>query len=132
MKVKAFEIRDKGTFIPAIAIEMRPPPPAGLPPVHCEIAEKERYLLRRAGFDFECPSVVLLKMECKGGPREASYDKYSWGPARTMTVAHDYIEAHWNELKSGDVICVEHILGERPAPKVSERLDHEGSKDHRH
>jgi len=39
-------------------------------------------------------------------------------------VAHDYIEKHFNELKDGDVIDVEHILGETTKKKRSERHDY--------
>lgn len=42
-----------------------------------------------------------------------------------MHTAHKYIEENWDALKDGDVVCVEHILGERETPKVSERADNE-------
>ena len=38
-----------------------------------------------------------------------------------MPVAHNYIIEHWHELKDGDVVDVQFILGETKAPKVSER-----------
>lgn len=118
MIVKAFEIRDKGTFIPALGILMEPG--------HGAEKEVERWLLRRAGFSCEqkpgwpC-DVVLCRMEAKGIDRNATYDPYSWGD-RTFHVAHTFISAHWNDLQSGAVICVEHILGERDTPKESERI----------
>jgi hypothetical protein len=40
---------------------------------------------------------------------------------RTKPHAHAYIEAHWHELRDGDVIDVEFILSETAAPKRSER-----------
>lgn len=52
------------------------------------------------------------KMEC---------DPYAWGD-RTWTVAHVFIEANWDNLKDGDVIDVEHILGESTTKKLSERI----------
>ncbi len=120
MIVKPFEIRDKGTFIPAMGILMVPADNK-LANLIDEVADKERYLLRRAGFDFAEPSVVLVRMECAGTDRNATYDPYSWGE-RTWQTAHLYIQNHWNELESAVVICVEHILGERETPKESERV----------
>ena len=107
MEVKLFEIRDRGTFIPAIGIL-------------CQSQdEKEIYLLRRSGYGADSTCVFLGRLATGG----AEYDPYSWpGGARTMTVAHEWIERHWSELKSGDVICVETIEGERDTPKTSERL----------
>lgn len=55
---------------------------------------------------------------------KAEYDPYSWGPSRTLRVVHGHIIQHWDELKSGDVIDVEFLLGERPEPKVSEQVTH--------
>ena len=127
MKVKAFEIRDKGTFIPAIGILMEPAFEEGalLPPVLKEQREAERFLLRRAGFSCEheegCPrDVILCRMEASGLVRTATYDQFAWGD-RTFFTAHKYIREHWDEIQSGAVICVEHILGERERPKQSER-----------
>lgn len=117
MIVKAIEIRDRGTFIPAMAILMTPDSPGS------DGGESERYLLRRAGYLFSDPCVVLVRMACSGVDRNATYDPYSWGGGtRTFTVAHDYIIKHWDELKSGDVVDVEFILGETQQPKQSERI----------
>jgi hypothetical protein len=44
----------------------------------------------------------------------------------THRVAHDHIRQHWDELRDGDVIDVEFILGRSSAPKVSERFDENG------
>lgn len=114
MTTKAFEIRDVGTFIPVIATRMVP---------GCsneQTHERERYLLARSGFGFAEPLVMLCRMDANGLSHQASYDPYGWGCARTMGVAQTYIAAHWPDLKSGDVIDVEFVLGEKPTPKVSE------------
>jgi hypothetical protein len=58
--------------------------------------EAQRYLLRRDGY--------------RG--------------TRTKKQAHHWIAEHWREIKDGDVIDVEYILGERPTKKISERCDH--------
>lgn len=117
MQVKAFEIRDAGTFIPAMAILMEPGPAS---------VEAESFLLRRAGFAptwcSEEKNIILCRMEAKGNKHDASYDPYGWGCARTMQVAHQFIAEHWNSLPSGAVVCVESICGERETPKESERI----------
>ena len=117
MITKAFEIRDGGTFIPVIAIRMTPSTDS-----FDWQEEAERYLLRRAGFGFESPSVILCRMESAGTDRNASYDPYAWG-GRTYPVAHNYIVEHFDELESGAVIDVEFILGETTQPKHSERVE---------
>jgi hypothetical protein len=128
MITKAFEIRDRGTFIPVIATKMTP---TALPPVDQTIndwhksAEAERYLLRRAGYsaDLSDYCVVLCRMEASGVDRNATYDPYAWGGGvRTYLVAHEHIIKHFDELESGAVIDVEFILKETKEPKISERL----------
>jgi len=122
MIVKAFEVRDAGTFIPVMAIKMIPTQQGGR-------FEQERYLLARAGYGPDPradPCVVLCRMECAGVDRNATYDPYSWGyswggVARTYQVAHEYILKHFDDLFSGDVIDVQFILGEAQEPKLSER-----------
>lgn len=107
---KAFEIRDKGTFIPVIATRLESEHPA------------ESYLLGRAGYRSSeaYPFVVLYRLH-DGVSCTAPYD---WGfGARTMTVAHAHIEKHWDLLETGSVVDVEYILGETKAPKFSERLE---------
>lgn len=117
MIVKAFELRDRGTFIPVLAVKMVPSD---------ETADdygSERYLLRRSGYGFANPCVVLCRMEASGVDRNATYDPFAWGEGtRTYQVAHQYIIEHFDELESGEVVDVEFILGEKPDKKISERL----------
>ena len=50
MKAKALEIRDRGTFIPALAVDMNPSNGA------------QRYLLRRCGYACDdAPNVILAR-----------------------------------------------------------------------
>jgi hypothetical protein len=126
MITKAFEIRDRGTFIPVIAIKMVPAAnwPAGTreeESISERVEETERYLLRRAGYGFDEPCVMLVRMDANGQVRQASYDPYGWGE-RTFPVAHNYIIDHFDELESGAVIDVEFLLGESKEPKQSERV----------
>jgi hypothetical protein len=107
MLIKAIEIWDKGTFIPAIAIKLIPDD------------EGQRYLIRRAGYGFGRPSIVLMNLnDCR-----AQNDPSDWG-GRTWPVAHEFVERHWDKLANGDVVDVEFILGETCTPKASERVDH--------
>lgn len=115
MNVKLIEIRDKGTFIPAIAIELKP---------H---TVPEIYLMNRAGYFFlerervrPIPHIMLTAL---AGGRPAHTDYYEWG-GRTWPVIHKYLIEHWDEVESGQVLDVEFILGETTAPKISESIEH--------
>lgn len=120
MIVKAIEIRDRGTFIPAMAVKMVPTYRSQVETITEHDAD--RYLLCRAGYNFQDPCVVLCRMEASGVNRNATYDPFAWGgDARTYQVAHNYIIEHFDELESGAVVDVEFILGETKIPKKSER-----------
>lgn len=103
MEIKLLDIRDAGTFIPAMAIQVR---------------GTDGYLLRRAGFgDF--PIVILIHLQ---GMR-CSPDAYGWSvQSRTMPEAHKWIEENWEEIEDGAVVDVQFILGETQTPKISESL----------
>lgn len=121
MITKAFEVRDSCTFIPVVAIKMMPS--LILQGGEQVFDDRERYLLRRAGYNFEHPSILLCRMEASGVRSNATYDAYAWdSSSRTMQVAHLHIEKNFDALDSGDVIDVEFILGEKTEKKVSERL----------
>lgn len=96
---KLLEIRDKATFIPALAIH---------------VSGEDGYLMRRAGF--ESPMIYLIALATE----RCQYDPFGWGN-RTMNVAHQYIAREWDTLQDGDVVDVEFILGETSTPKVSEQ-----------
>ena len=107
MKAKALEIRDEGTFIPALAVDMNP------------TQDSQRYLLRRCGYACDGrPNVILTRLDGSG---KATNDPYEWG-GRTYPVAHDYIIRNWDALSDGDVVDVQFILGETTQPKISERI----------
>jgi hypothetical protein len=108
MEVKCLEIRDANTFLPVICIR----------PVAAN--DRQRYLLRRDGYSADASErcVILIDAQCRG----VSYDPYHWpGDTRTKPVAHDYIERHWHELRDGDVVDVQFIIGETTERKRSER-----------
>ncbi|MCF8566876.1 hypothetical protein LLE49_19330 [Alicyclobacillus tolerans] len=105
---KAFEIRDAATFIPVIATAL------------ASTSFEEAYLIGRAGYtNYTGPTpVAVTRLTDLRAAADAGY----W-PNRTMHFAHQYIEQHFHELETGAVVDVEYILGERSAPKVSERLE---------
>ena len=124
MKVKALELRDEGTFIPLLAVDMNPDRVVKrIKPHMLELVEEEsseqRYLLRRVGYPCDGrPNILITKLSGDGS--QASNDPYHWG-GRTFPVAHNWIIEHWNELADGDVVDVQFILGETTVKKVSER-----------
>lgn len=99
MIVKLFEIRDRGTFIAALAIQ---------------VSGADGWLMRRAGF--QSPMIYLVALATE----RACYDPYNWGN-RTMSTAHHRIVEDWDTLADGAVIDVEFIRGETDAPKRSEQ-----------
>lgn len=106
METKALEIRDEGTFIPALAVNMNPD------------NDSERYLLRRCGYPCDDrPNILLTRLDGSG---TATNDPYEWG-GRTWPNAHHWIIEHWDELHDGSVVDVSFILGETNQPKISER-----------
>ena len=104
MQTKAFEIRDRHTFIPAIGVLLE------------AASEPERYLLGRCGYPGNGSHVVLTKLV----DGSSSNDPYRWPDTRTMRAAHSWILAHWEELGDGAVVDVEWILGESAKPRESE------------
>lgn len=118
MQAKALEIRDRATFIPALAIDMNPKALSA----EDENWAEQRYLLRRAGYACDGkPIIVLTYMHAKD---KAFYNPFDWPEnPRTMRAAHIYIQENWRKLKDGDVIDVEFILGEKTEKKISERFE---------
>lgn len=104
MIIKLLEVRDRATFLPVFAISTE------------ASNEGQRFLLRASGYSQNSDLVLFGRL--RGG--DTYYDTYAWKD-RTMTMAHEYIEQHFHELKDGDVIDVEYILGETQTKKVSER-----------
>ena len=107
MTVKSIEIRDRGTFVPALAIRLDPSD------------ERDRFLLARAGFgttpEAQRAYVLLINLV-----KDAPYDAHAHGQARTLTVAHLHLIDNFDRVDNGAVIDVEYLLCERDAPKVSE------------
>lgn len=104
-RIKLLEIRDKATFIPAIAID-------------CSLTGNSQAdcLLRRAGYGAQ-RCILLTSLH---GDRRAAYNPFDWND-RTFHVAHLYVKEHWDEIVDGEVIDVEFIMREAKNKKLSER-----------
>lgn len=110
-EIKLLEIRDRGTCISAIAIKI------------VSRDEVEKWLVERAGYVGEAGHDEILLGNLDGGSFRMEMDPYKWpGSSRTMRYAHLHINDRWEELKSGDVIDVQFLNGERLAPKISDRI----------
>ena len=110
MICKCVEIRDSGTFIPALAVKLEAD------------NEVDRYLIRRAGFGGEMSYVMLADLD--GGTQRAHTDPFDWPMnPRTMHQAHLWLIAHFDEIEPGAVIDVEYELGLTNMKKRSERYE---------
>lgn len=106
MTTKLFEVRDRMTLIALVATQLD------------SEDEREKWLLGRVGFFGSGRLILVSRVDGQG----AQYEPYGWPRTpRTVRQAHHYIENHWDELTTGDVIDVEFILGETKSPKTSER-----------
>lgn len=127
MEVKLLEVRDEGTFIAMLCVNMNP---GALEPtdrlldgdeLKASFAARDNrlYLLRRCGYPCDGrPNIAITPLDAGGRP--CWNDPYAWG-GRTFPVAHKYIIENWDGLRDGNVVDVEHILGITQAPKASER-----------
>lgn len=98
---KLFEIRDRATCIPALAIK---------------VSKEDGWIMERAGFgDQSMIYLIMLATE------KCRYDPYNWDNPRTMGNAHNYIQEHFDELENEAVIDVQFILGETEKPVESDR-----------
>ncbi len=109
MNSKLFELRDRATFVPVLAVQLIP------------FTEQDYYLLRRSGYGLNEVKYPVMLTGLSGGIDRATSDPYEWAD-RTRQVAHTFIAKHFDELESGQVIDVEFILGESKSPKQSESI----------
>jgi hypothetical protein len=107
LQTKILEVRDIATHIPVLAVRM--------------LAQNDIqawYIHGRCGYPKDGSCIAMMNLnDCAPG----NVDPYAWGD-RTYATAHHYIYEHFGELKNGDVVDVEFILGEKPTKKVSERV----------
>lgn len=122
METKILEVRDEGTFIPVLCVDMNPRLDARVEPSASQ--RIQAYYMRRCGYPCDRrPNIAITNLNMDGGP--AWNDPDGWG-TRTMSVAHNFILEHWSTLRDGDVVDVQFVLGKTKQPKVSERLTERG------
>lgn len=108
MITKTLEIRDEGTHVPCLAIQMV-----------ADNAIAAYYIHERTGHPRDGTSIVLMRLN----DMSAANDPYEWSNSRTMGNAHHHICENFDSLSDGDVVDVSFILGETPQPKKSERFN---------
>lgn len=114
METKLFEVRDRMTFVPVICIKLVPE------------NEPERYLVAMSGYGLredKQGQIILMARLNDLNFVDSPFGHHGFPGVRTMGMAHQHIIKHWYELTTGDVIDVEFILGEKEAPKKSQRLE---------
>lgn len=109
--LKLFEVRDRATCIPIIAVRL-----------HFG-SKKEQWLAARAGYTPVSRQGYFVLVGLLAGDFPLRWDPNRWsdpGYRRTLKFAHEYIRDHWDTLTSGDVVDVEFILGEKDKPSETE------------
>jgi hypothetical protein len=99
---KVFEVRDRATCIPVLAIKM-----VAHNPIEHTFLWSKGYPL---GLDC-IPSVIMMRLDDQRG----SSDPY-WWKDRTHQVAHNYIYDNFDNIPNGGVVDVRVILGEEKEP----------------
>lgn len=114
MIIKILEIRDRHTFISVVCMSIEPRK-------YCkEVWEIDKYYMwSRCGYPTDSSTIVMFSLNCPS--RGCANSPYDWKD-RTYQTAHSWIQTNWYDIKNGDVIDVEFILGESAEKKISERL----------
>jgi hypothetical protein len=106
METKLFEIRDIATFFTVAVLKGNPN----------HMCDRDAWLWRHGGWgDSEGYYFIPLQT-----PNRTQFDPYEYND-RTLRTAFHHIQANFDELCSGSVIDVEHILGETSTPKETEQ-----------
>jgi len=109
METKLFEIRDRGTFFAVMATKME------------DDNYYERFLLNHHGYSRNADLITMKHISVSQTRALVYPENIGWGD-RTYQTAHKYIYENWEELESGDVVDVEHILGETSKPSKRLRI----------
>lgn len=107
MICKAFEVRDEGTHISVLAIQLAPG------------NHREELILGRTGHMMLNEYHVVL-MDLGNMPYPATIFPGNHPGGRTLKYVHDYIKRHFDVLDSGKVLDVQFLMGETDYPCRSE------------
>lgn len=99
MNIKIFEVRDRMTFLPLVAVKVKHTP-------------QEGHMLIRTGWIDEEP-IFIFDLQAE----HVHFECYD----RTRGVALKYIKDNWDTLVGGEVIDIEFLLGETTEKQRSER-----------
>ena len=105
MITKVVEVRDRMTYIPAVATSLK----------YSYINQAANKILNNSGIWSHNDIVILTHLD----RNKSSMDPYEWND-RTMKTAHDYIVKNWEFINNSDVIDVEYILGETSDKKENQ------------
>jgi hypothetical protein len=83
-------------------------------------AEWERRTLMRVGYSPVGLHLYVLVARLTDLEQACLWPDRWPSDIRTMRAAHEHIIANWATLKSGDVVDVEHLLGETREKKLTE------------
>jgi len=125
VEAKFVEVRDSGTFIPALAVKVQ------------DDGSDDAYLARRGGWGVE-GGVLLARLIPEDVGRQSAWSAFDWGSnPRTMQVAHLALQGlalesagmvrervaacAFDAIECGAVVDVEWLLGLTEEPKRSER-----------
>ncbi len=103
---KLFQVRDAGTNMSVLVIEVD----------ISKVTGRDNIILKHAGYGTNSLYIFIPLVDSL---MHSSYDPYCHSN-RTRIIAHQYIADNWAELRSGDVIDVEFILGISPEIKKFE------------
>lgn len=106
MDTKLIEIRDEGTHIPALAIQL---------------TRDDGYPAARAGFS-KHPHIILVDLNSN----RSQDDSNKWPPrdGRTLRMAHNFLETNWSQVEHNGVLDVRFIMGETTAPAPSDQKEY--------
>lgn len=116
INAKIFELRDRGTLIPWLAIRLAYP-----------MSEAERALWKRAGYGSvpeESDCIIQGPAHCSGESARGEVLGYNaqWISNNRTRMAAVFIRENFDALASGQVIDVRTVLGEAAEPVRSEIL----------
>lgn len=118
MIVRVIEIRDRHTYIPAVAMRMIPVSEVRHAGHATESMLARASLYRSVGF-WSGGQVILMRL----ADQEAHADVYDWANSRTMQTAHKWLEESFDAVEDGQVVDVEFILGEKAESSKPQRLE---------
>jgi hypothetical protein len=133
METKLIELRDAATCIVMLAVKIEPfrdnvnnkypilwrDKNGTVSTLHA----REQWLLSHAGYG--TPLILYTRLD---QPSKWKWSSDDWDQDdRTFWVSHKYLEDHWDEVRNGDVVDAQFILGETTIQKRTDQFWFPGS-----